>query len=121
MVMVEADEYKIFQVIYNLVNNAINYTGDDKQIWVRQIVREDGYVRIEVTDSGEGITPEALPYVWDRYYKVDKTHKRAVMGTGLGLSIVKNILELHDARYGVESEVGKGSTFWFELKVYQIV
>ena len=121
MVMVEADEYKIFQVIYNLVNNAINYTGDDKQIWVRQIVREDGYVRIEVTDSGEGIAPEALPYVWDRYYKVDKTHKRAVMGTGLGLSIVKNILELHDARYGVESEVGKGSTFWFELKVYQIV
>ena len=78
MVMVEADEYKIFQVIHNLVNNAINYTGDDKQIWVRQIVREDGYVRIEVTDSG-GITPEALPYVWDRYYKVDKTHKRAVM------------------------------------------
>ena len=121
MVMVEADEYKIFQVIYNLVNNAINYTGDDKQIWVRQIVREDGYERIEVTDSGEGIAPEALPYVWDRYYKVDKTHKRAVMGTGLGLSIVKNILELHDARYGVESEVGKGSTFWFELKVYQIV
>lgn len=121
MVMVEADEYKIFQVIYNLVNNAINYTGDDKQIWVRQIVREDGYVRIEVTDSGEGIAPAALPYVWDRYYKVDKTHKRAVMGTGLGLSIVKNILELHDARYGVESEVGKGSTFWFELKVYQIV
>lgn len=121
MVMVEADEYKIFQVIYNLVNNAINYTGDDKQIWVRQIVREEGYVRIEVTDSGEGIAPEALPYVWDRYYKVDKTHKRAVMGTGLGLSIVKNILELHDARYGVESEVGKGSTFWFELKVYQIV
>lgn len=121
MVMVEADEYKIFQVIYNLVNNAINYTGDDKQIWVRQIVRKDGYVRIEVTDSGEGIAPEALPYVWDRYYKVDKTHKRAVMGTGLGLSIVKNILELHDARYGVESEVGKGSTFWFELKVYQIV
>ena len=121
MVMVEADEYKIFQVIYNLVNNAINYTGDDKQIWVRQIVREDGYVRIEVTDSGEGIATEALPYVWDRYYKVDKTHKRAVMGTGLGLSIVKNILELHDARYGVESEVGKGSTFWFELKVYQIV
>ena len=63
MVMVEADEYKIFQVIYNLVNNAINYTGDDKQIWVRQIMREDGYVRIEVTDSGEGIAPEALPYV----------------------------------------------------------
>ena len=117
MVMVEADEYKIFQVIYNLINNAINYTGADKQIWVRQNVIADGYVRIEVSDDGEGIEPEALPYVWDRYYKVDKTHKRAVMGTGLGLSIVKNILELHDARYGVDSKVGEGSTFWFELKM----
>lgn len=118
-VMVEADEYKIFQVIYNLVNNAINYTGEDKQIWVRQKIGNDGYVRIEVTDSGEGIATEDLPYVWDRYYKVDKSHKRAVMGTGLGLSIVKNILELHEARYGVQSEVGVGTTFWFELKTVQ--
>lgn len=55
--------------------------------------------------------------MWDRYYKVDKTHKRAVMGTGLGLSIVKNILELHHAGYGVVSEPGCGSTFWFELKI----
>ena len=50
-----------------------------------------------------------------RYYKVDKVHKRAVTGTGLGLSIVKGILEAHGAAYGVESELGKGSTFWFEL------
>lgn len=113
---VEADEYKIFQVIYNLINNAINYTGKNKTVWVRQKVIGEK-VRIEVTDSGEGIAPEALPYVWERYYKVDKTHKRAVMGTGLGLSIVKNILELHNADYGVESEVGQGSTFWFELEI----
>jgi signal transduction histidine kinase len=117
-IMVEADEYKIFQVIYNLINNAINYTGPDKTIWVRQIVK-DGSVRIEVTDSGMGIAPEDLPYVWDRYYKVDKSHKRAVMGTGLGLSIVKNVLELHNAAYGVESTVGAGSTFWFELKIVE--
>ena len=117
-VMVEADEYKIFQVIYNLINNAINYTGEDKTIWVKQKKIED-IVRIEVTDSGEGIAAEALPYVWDRYYKVDKTHKRALMGTGLGLSIVKNILELHEAKYGIISEVGKGSTFWFELRTIQ--
>lgn len=117
MVMVEADEYKMYQVIYNLINNAINYTGDEKQVWVRQNVISDKYVRIEVSDDGDGIETEALPYVWDRYYKVDKTHKRAVMGTGLGLSIVKNILELHEARYGVESKVGEGSTFWFELRV----
>lgn len=117
-VWVEADEFKIFQVIYNLINNAINYTGDDKQVLVRQRIKDD-IVRIEVTDTGAGIAKEALPYVWERYYKVDKTHKRAVMGTGLGLSIVKNILILHEAAYGVESEQGKGSTFWFELPIYQ--
>lgn len=115
-VYVDADEYKIFQVIYNLINNAINYTGTDKTVRVRQKVVEDR-VRIEVEDSGEGIAKEDLPYVWDRYYKVDKTHKRSVMGTGLGLSIVKNILELHDAAYGVWSEEGKGSIFWFELSL----
>lgn len=115
-VQVEADEYKIFQVLYNLINNAVTYTGKDKTVWVRQKV-SGKKVRIEVTDSGEGIGKEALPYVWDRYYKVDKSHKRAVMGTGLGLSIVKNILELHGAAYGVESREGCGSTFWFELEI----
>ncbi len=119
-VLIEADEYKIFQVIYNLVNNAINYTGDDKNVLVRQMIVNDK-VRIEVIDSGEGIAPENVKYVWDRYYKVDKTHKRALMGTGLGLSIVKNILELHGAEYGVESVVGKGSTFWFELSYKEVL
>ena len=117
-VYVCADEFKIFQVIYNLINNAINYTGSDKQVLVRQLVKEQ-IVRIEVIDSGEGISEENLPYVWDRYYKVDKTHKRAVMGTGLGLSIVKNILELHHAEYGVESILSAGSKFWFELPVIE--
>jgi signal transduction histidine kinase len=113
-VHVEADEFKIYQVIYNLINNAINYTGEDKKVIVRQKVVEDR-VRIEVTDTGIGIAQEDIRSVWERYYKVDKTHKRAIMGTGLGLSIVKNMLELHGAMYGVESEVNKGSTFWFEL------
>lgn len=115
-VFVLADEFKIFQVIYNLINNAINYTGADKKIIVRQL-RSDETVRIEVEDSGVGIKPQELPYVWDRYYKVDKTHRRAVAGTGIGLSIVKNILILHQARYGVESRPGCGSTFWFQLEL----
>ena len=115
-VWTRAERDSITQVIYNLINNAINYTGTDKTVRVRQKVVEDR-VRIEVEDSGEGIAKEDLPYVWDRYYKVDKTHKRSVMGTGLGLSIVKNILELHDAAYGVWSEEGKGSIFWFELSL----
>lgn len=115
-VTVEADETRISQVVYNLMINAINYTGEDKSVRVVQTLVEDGKkVRVEFIDSGEGIAKEELPYIWDRYYKVDKTHKRAQMGTGLGLSIVKTALEVHGAAYGVNSVVGEGSTFWFEL------
>ncbi|MEG0377339.1 MAG: HAMP domain-containing sensor histidine kinase [Eubacterium sp.] len=113
-VFVEADEMKMSQVIYNLVNNAINYAGDDKTVIIRQTLHKD-VVKIEVIDHGEGISKAFLPYVWDRYYKIDKTHKQASVGTGLGLSIVKNILELHHLRFGVESTQGEGSTFWFEI------
>ena len=115
-VMVVADEFKIYQVIYNLVNNAINYTGKDKNVTVTQRVT-GSIVRIEVSDTGQGIAREELENVWERYYKVDKSHKRAMMGTGLGLSIVKNILKLHNAQYGVISKEGVGTTFWFELKL----
>ena len=115
-IYVEGDETRLLQVVYNLVNNAINYTGDDKSVTIRQDVLDD-IVRISIIDTGEGISEENLPLVWDRYYKIDKVHKRAVLGTGLGLSIVKNVLMLHKSRFGVSSEVGKGSTFWFELKI----
>ena len=113
-VSVNADRTMILQVVYNLVNNALNYTGEDKKVLIRQTV-SNGKVRVSVTDTGVGIAPEDIPYIWDRYYKVDKVHKRAVVGTGLGLSIVKGILASHGAPYGVESVIDQGSTFWFEL------
>lgn len=110
-----ADRVKIGQVVYNFVNNAVNHCGEDKTVIVTQKVSSER-VRVEVTDHGEGIEPDKLEYIWDRYYKVDKDHKRGVIGTGLGLSIVKRILDLHGARYGVKSKPGVGSTFWFELE-----
>ena len=114
-VYVYADSGMILQVVYNLINNAINYTGADKQVTVRQTV--DGEtVRISISDTGDGIAEADIPYIWDRYYKVDKVHRRATVGTGLGLSIVKGILELHNASYGVVTSAERGSTFWFELK-----
>lgn len=111
---VYADELKISQVVYNLLSNAINYTGKDKSVYVIQQVREN-VVHVDIADTGEGIPEDKLPYIWDRYYKVDKSHKRAAVGTGLGLSIVKAVLDMHGAKYGVQSTVGQGSVFWFEL------
>lgn len=118
-VFVVADSVMILQVVYNLINNAINYTGEDKRVIVTQSVN-GGKVRISVKDSGGGIDKNDIPLIWDRYYKVDKTHKRAAVGTGLGLSIVKGILEMHCAKFGVMSTLGEGSTFWFELDVADI-
>ena len=115
---VYADADKIKQVIANLTGNAVKYCGEDKVIEVS--IRRIGKVfRLEVSDHGPGIKPEELPHVWDRYYKTSTNYVRETSGTGLGLSIVKEILTLHGANYGVESKVGKGSTFWFELEMYR--
>ena len=103
-------------MVYNLVNNAVNHVGEDKTVIVTQTVSR-GKVLIEVTDHGEGIPADKLEYIWERYYKVDKEHRRGVIGSGLGLSIVKSILDAHNARYGVRSTLGKGSTFWFETGI----
>ena len=113
---IRADRTMILQVIYNLINNAINYTGEDKLVRVTQTLSANGSrVRVSVIDSGAGIPPEQIPLIWDRYYKIDKVHRRAMIGTGLGLSIVKQVLEAHHTTYGVESKLGCGSTFWFEM------
>ena len=109
------DKKRILQVIYNLINNAINYCGDDKTVIIKLSTTSEGKVRVEVIDHGAGIAKEDLPLIFDRYYKVDKVHRRAVTGTGLGLSIVKGILEKHGAVYGVQSELGAGRIFYFEL------
>ncbi len=115
---VEADHGRILQVLYNLINNAVNYAGENKEITLTCRRIADGYIRVEVIDRGEGIPADKLPHIWQRYYKVDAQHKRSVVGSGLGLSIVRGILEAHLARYGVDSRVGEGSTFWFELPPY---
>ncbi|MDE6029163.1 MAG: HAMP domain-containing histidine kinase [Clostridiales bacterium] len=107
------DKSKIEQVLYNLIGNAVNYCGDDKTVILR-VKKQDGGVRVEVTDHGSGIEQAELDSVWDRYYRSPHA-TRTVVGSGLGLSICKSILIAHDARFGVTSEIGKGSTFWFEL------
>jgi len=111
---VKADKKQMEQVIYNLLNNAINYTGTDKTITI-QIIEMKEQARIAIHDSGKGIKKEDLPWIWDRYYKSSKKHKRNTIGTGLGLSIVKNIFQQHNLNYGVSSKKGQGTTFYFDI------
>jgi signal transduction histidine kinase len=111
---VSADKTKIDRVFYNLLINAVNHSGESRSIIVSQTTRGNR-VRISVTDGGKGIEEIELPFIWDRYYRSSEAHKRAVTGTGLGLSISKKIVEAHGGSCGVSSELGKGSTFWFEL------
>ena len=113
--IVKADKMKIMQVIYNLVNNAINYTGDDKKVYVTLTENKKEYL-FEVRDTGKGIKKEEIPYIWDKYYKSDKKHQRNVVSTGIGLSIVKEILSKHKFDYGVKSVAKRGSTFYFKIK-----
>ena len=90
------------------------YCGADKQILLN-IRRWNNKIHFEVVDHGAGIKPDELAHIWERYYKSSTNHVRATKGSGLGLSIVSEILTLHKARFGAESKVGKGTTFWFEL------
>lgn len=115
-IKIKADKKKINQVIYNLINNAINYTGEDKTVTVR-VTKHKKYYLVEIIDTGKGIKESEIPYIWNKYYKNDKNHQRNVVSTGLGLSIVKEILELHGYKYGVKSVLKKGSTFYFKIKI----
>ena len=113
--IIKADKKKMGQVIYNLINNAINYTGDDSTIYINIAKVRTGY-QVEIIDTGKGIDDETIKHVWNRYYKTEKKHKRNKIGTGLGLSIVREILEAHGFKYGVKSTLGKGTNFFFIIK-----
>lgn len=112
---INADEEQIERVLYNLISNAVNHTGTDKNINVK-LKAYNNKVRFEVTDTGDGIPEDQLQSIWERYYKAKATRQRAVVGSGLGLSIVKQVLKQHNAAFGAHSVVGQGSTFWFELE-----
>ena len=111
-----ADEEKISQVIYKLLGNAVNYTGEEKTVYIS--LKKDlagDRITLKIRDTGKGISKEDLPEIWNRYYRVNETHSRPVKGTGLGLNIVKIILQNHKFDFGVDSELGKGSTFWVDF------
>ncbi len=111
--MVYCDEVKMGQVIFNYINNAISHVGSDKTVYVVATTKKD-VVRVEVIDHGSGIDEQDLPYIWDRYYKIDKNFTRNDTGSGLGLAIVKSICLAHEVKFGVQTKENE-TVFYVEL------
>lgn len=112
------DEGRIRQVMRNLLDNALRYTPDNGNIMIRAIIRQD-WIEISVSDSGSGIAPEDIPYIFDHFYKADRSRSRKYSGSGIGLALVKQIIELHGGRVWAESKPGVGSTFHFTIPRYK--
>ncbi|HEX6623095.1 MAG TPA: heavy metal sensor histidine kinase [Pyrinomonadaceae bacterium] len=111
---VEGDPARLKQVVVNLLDNAIKYTPEGGSVEV-SVEASGNRAVLQVSDSGVGIPGDALPHVFERFYRVDKARSRHLGGTGLGLAIVKSICAAHGGRVSVESEEGKGSRFRVEL------
>ena len=115
---VQADQGRVRQVLLNLLSNAIKFTPDGGRITLAAAAVNGGNgsaVRIAVTDSGIGIATEDQPKLFQEFSQLDASASRKYEGTGLGLALSRRLIELHDGSIGVESEMGKGSTFWFTL------
>ena len=117
-VQVIADGEQIRRVIHNIVSNAIKYMEKPKGIIQLRVKDVGDFIQVEIEDNGKGIAAKDLPYIFDRFYRTDVSRNSSKGGSGIGLSIVKNVLEQHGFKYGADSEVGKGSTFWFEAPEY---
>ncbi len=113
--LVEADRNYLEQVLVNLLDNAIKYTPEGGKVTVSAIEKDQKEIEISVQDNGIGIPQKDLPRIFERFYRVDKGRSQELGGTGLGLSIVKHIIQVHRGRIWAESQLGKGSTFYFTL------
>jgi signal transduction histidine kinase len=111
-----ADETRLREVLYNLLENAVKYSRENEQIHLRAAQRGSQLV-LSVTDNGLGISKDDLPRIFERFYRADKARSRELGGTGLGLAIVKHIAQLHGGRVEAESELGKGTTIRVVLPI----
>jgi signal transduction histidine kinase len=112
----DIDAHRIAQVLHNLLQNAMAHTPKDGSITVTA-AQQNKWVKISVTDTGEGISSEELPNIFERFYRVDKSRTRATGGHGLGLTIAKRLVETHGGKIEVQSEPGKGSCFTFTISI----
>jgi two-component system sensor histidine kinase ResE len=117
--MKHADEDRLEQVLTNLLDNAMRHTQEGKKISImanNQVADGKKSIYLEISDEGQGIMAEDLPYIFERFYKADKARTRGTSGgTGLGLAIVRNIVEAHNGRINVRSTFGEGAVFMIVL------
>jgi len=117
--VVNGDKTKLRQLFINILENAIRYTPNDGNISVSAFKKEDNAL-VAISDTGIGIPPEHLPHIFERFYRVDKARSRAEGGVGLGLAIAKYIVESHDGKIELESQVGKGTTFTISIPLKKL-
>lgn len=117
--VLEADESRLQQIIYNLLDNALKYSRPGGEVSIQAASATGNRIRISVADQGIGILPEDLPRIFERFYRVDKARSRELGGTGLGLSIVKHIAQLHGGTAEAQSEPGKGTMISVVLPLVQ--
>lgn len=117
-VLISGDELRLEQALQNLIQNAIKYSPAGGMITVR-VVCDDARASVEVTDAGIGIPPEALPQLFDRFYRAPNVDPQHISGLGVGLFVVREIVELHGGTAEVSSEVGVGSTFTLSIPLLQ--
>ena len=115
---INADWLKIFQVMNNLIGNAIKFTHEGGSVTIDVIYSQDG-AEVSVADTGQGIAEDDIPLIFDKFRQVKSKATRGEKGSGFGLAIAKNLIKLHGGRIWVESEVGKGSTFYFSIPINQ--
>lgn len=115
-VKIRGDRMRLYQLFFNIMDNAIRYGSESGQIWISLRV-SDNWNIVEIRDNGPGISPEDLPHIFDRFYRAQKDRARKTGGSGLGLSICQLIANSHDGEIEVESETGKGSVFRVKLPI----
>lgn len=117
----DVDPDRMLQVLNNLLDNAARHTPEGGQLACRARMFDSRLVRISISDSGPGIAPADLPFIFERFYRADKSRQHDSTGSGLGLAIAKSIVEAHGGRLWAESQPGSGATFWIELPVVSAI
>ena len=113
VVVVDVHKYK--QIIYNLLSNALKYTPEGGRVSIACTGEREAGIRVEISDTGIGISEEEKQHLFSGFYQADWVHNNQLGGTGLGLTLARRLVELHGGMIGVDSELGKGSTFWFTI------